>query len=78
MLTEIRVALVIAVVVTGLIAGLIAVGTAKIIAAVRAARALRANALDRARVTDAAAGGRLTAEADRFIRSRQAAWRLRC
>jgi len=70
----------------GLMVGLVAVLAVKIIAAARAARAQDANTLDRARghgderkrATDATASGLLTAEADRFIRSRQAAWRLRC
>jgi hypothetical protein len=53
---------------------------AKITAALRAAR-VRAQpaSAPRVRTIDHPAGGALfTPEAERFIRSRQAAWRLRC
>jgi hypothetical protein len=81
MLTEIRALVVIALAATIVVAGLvIAVAVPKIAAALRAARARAQQAsAPRARLIDHAAGGALfTPEAERFIRSRQAAWRLRC
>ncbi|HEY3068492.1 MAG TPA: hypothetical protein VGL09_22085 [Methylomirabilota bacterium] len=77
MLIEFRALIVMALAATIVVAALVAVAVPKIAAAVRAARAERTSALH-AHPIDHPARGLLTAEADRFIRSRQAAWRLRC